>query len=322
MIRLKHQGKSNAINTALKSVNTDLFAIVDGDSIIEKDSLNILKKEIEKKDVVATTTVVKVKNRNKFICIWLHLEQLYNSLIRDIQSKINANITTPGPLSIYRTQIVKDIGGFSKKGYSEDMDITVRLIRTNKKVYFSNKTYSSTNMPHTFKEFSRQRKRFCQGVINIFTKHFRINKLMIDLYTFPILIFTYFQALIMGSIMLYNIINGYNKYFIQKGIYLSLNSIEFLFHWFSIAGFINWILRIFSGQEPMTMFAFFGIISTFMTLPLFLIAIIRYDKKIDFKHIFGLFFMNAFWIVVMVFQIVSFPELFNKKRKNIWKKNE
>jgi cellulose synthase/poly-beta-1,6-N-acetylglucosamine synthase-like glycosyltransferase len=322
VLNFNHQGKSKSINKALEKVDTDLFAIVDGDSEIPKNSLIILSKEVSKKNVAAATTVMKVKNTNRFICIWLHLEQLYNSLIREIQSKINANVTTPGPLSIYRTKEVIKLGGFSEQNFSEDMDITIRLIRSGKKINFSNKTYAYTNMPHKFKEFSRQRKRFCMGVINMFSKHLRINKLAIDIYTFPILLFGYMQAVIMGFFMLYNIILGYNQYFIQKGIFISYQSILFLINWLSIFGFINWVIRIFSGLEPLTIIAFFGIFSTFMTFPLFIIAIIKYDKKFNFKHLLAIMFMNTFWFIVMFYQIISFPEFFNRKRKNIWKKNE
>lgn len=321
-LNFNHQGKSKSINKALELVETDLIAIVDGDSTIEKNSLEILKEEIEQKNVSAVTTVVKVKNTNKFICLWLHLEQLYNSLIRDIQSKINANVTTPGPLSLYRTKDIKKIGGFSIKRYSEDIDITIRLIRSGKKVVFSNKTFSSTNMPYTFKEFSRQRKRFCQGIINMFTKHLRFNKLAIDIYTFPILLFTYLQAVIMGSLTLFNIITGYNQYFFQNGVYFNLDVARFFLDWLSITGFINWTIRILSFQEPLTTVAFFGIFSTLMTIPLYLVAIIKYDKTINLKHLFPFMFMNSFWLLVMFYQVISIPEFFNKKRMNIWKKNE
>ena len=60
--------------------------------------------------------------------MWFHIEQLYNSLIRLLFSKINANVTTPGPLSVYRKKELMDAGGFSTEGFSEDVDITIRLI--------------------------------------------------------------------------------------------------------------------------------------------------------------------------------------------------
>ncbi len=322
IINMPHKGKANAINKALEKTDTELFAVVDGDSVIKKDALQKVSDELGKKNVAAATTVVKVKNTNKIVCLWLHLEQLYNSLIREIQTKINANITTPGPLSVYRTETVKKLGGFSKKGYAEDVDIAVRIIRDKKKIGFVSNTYVYTNMPYTPKEFSRQRLRFCQGVINIISRHLRLNTMAIDIYTFPILLFSYFQAVIMGSIMSYKIIHDYIVYFIDKGIIFNIHSLVFLVEWFSAIGFFHWVIKIIRGSEPLTVIAFLSIISTLMTFPLFFIAIIKYDKKITLKHIFALVFMNAFWFVVMMFQIVSFPEFFNKKRKNIWKKNE
>jgi len=322
LLKKGHTGKADSINQALKLAKGQLIAIVDGDSYIDKKSLIEITKEVERKNVVASSCAVRVRNRNKFICIWLELEQLYNSLIRQLFSKLNANIVTPGPLSIYRKKELIDAGGFSTKGFSEDIDISIRLIRKGYKIGFSNKAITETNMPYTVKGFLAQRTRFARGIINIFKKHLQLNKTMIDIYTLPLFLFNYFQAIIMGSFTLYQIISGYITYFISKGIIFNIYTIKFFFEWLSIVGFFKWAISIITGQTPLTFVSAAGILSTLLTYPLYIYAIFKYSKKPSLLHFIGFFFMFPFWLIVMLIYIICLPEYFKKEQLNIWKKNE
>ena len=322
LIRKKHTGKSDSINKAISVSKGELIAIVDGDSSIHKDSLINIAKEVERKNVAAASCIVRVKNRSRLICIWLELEQIYNSLVRQLFSKLNANIVTPGPLSIYRKKELLEAGGFSTQGFSEDIDITIRLIRKGYKIGFSDKAVTETNMPYKAKEFIRQRTRFARGIINIFKKHMQLNKAAIDLYTLPLFLFNYAQAVIMGSFMVYNIASGYATYFLAKGIIFNMYTLKFFFEWFSIVGFIKWSISVFTAQTPLTFVSAAGIFSTLLTYPLYLYAIAKYSRKFEILHLLALFFMPSFWLLIMVIYILSLPEYFRKEQHNIWKKNE
>jgi len=322
IIRQKHSGKSASVNKAISVSKGELVAVVDGDSAISKDSLKEIVKEVERKNVVASSCVVRVKNRHKFICLWLDLEQLYNSLIRRIFSKINANIVTPGPLSVYRRKELLSVGGFSTKGFSEDIDVTIRLIRAGYNIGFSNKAVSETNMPYEPKWFFMQRTRFARGIINIFKRHLQLNNTLIDLYTLPLFLFGYVQAVIMGSFTIYQVVSGYMTYFLSKGVVFNLATLGFFFDWFSLLGFVKWAIRVFVGQDPLTLVAAAGIISTLLTYPLYIYAIIKYSKRFDLLHFVALFFMSPFWLLIMLIYIISLPEYFRKDQHNIWKKYE
>lgn len=321
VIRTKHSGKSNSLNKALSYAKGDVIAIVDGDSRINKDALKLMTKEVERKNVVAATGIVKVRNRNKFICMWVHIEQLYNSLIRLLLSKIHANVVTPGPLSVYRRKEVMELGGFSTKGFSEDIDITIRLIRKGYKIGFAEKAIAETNMPYDVKGFLRQRTRFARGILNIFKRHMQVNKTIIDIYALPLFLFAYVQAIIMGSFIIYQIVSGYITYFASKAIYFNLEVAKFFFEWFSIIGFVKWFFGIFSGQIPLTFVAVIGIVSTLLSYPLFFLAIIKFDRKFDLRHLIAIFFMFPFWLIIMIIYILMAPDYF-RKQNNIWKKNE
>ncbi len=322
LIKTKHSGKSASINKALKTAKGELIAIVDGDSFIDKNALMEMKDELERDEIVGVCGVVKVKNRRKFICTWVHIEQLFGSLIRLLFSKVNANIVTPGALSMYIKKNLVEVGGFSTKGYSEDVDIAIRLIRKGHKISFTEKAVTETNMPYDFKGFFRQRKRFARGAINIIKRHLRINNTMVDIYTLPLLLFSLIQSVIMGYFITYQVVTGYSTYFYSKGIYFNLGVLKFFFEWFSLAGFARWVISVFSGQTPLTFITIIGIISTFLSYPLIILSILKYEKKFDVWHFIPLFFMFPYWFLLMLINIYCIPEYFKKEQYNIWKKNE
>ena len=322
LIRTKHSGKSASINMALKAAKGELIAIVDADSCIHKNALAVMADELERDEIVGVCGVVKVKNRKKFINMWVHIEQLFGSLMRLLFSKINANITTPGALSMYIKKNLVDVGGFSTEGFSEDVDIAIRLIRKGHRISFTEDAITETNMPYRVKDFLRQRKRFSRGAINIIKRHLRLNSRIIDLYTLPLLLFSLIQAVIMGIFVIYQVATGYIAYFYSEGIYFNFTVAKFFFEWFSLAGFIRWVISVFSGQTPITFITIVGIISTFLSYPLMILAIFKYDKKFDLWNLVPLFFMFPFWLAIMLINIYCAPEYFKKQQYNIWKKNE
>lgn len=322
LIKTEHSGKAASLNKALLIAKNDLIAVVDADSIINKDALELMKDEIERENIVAVTGIVKVKNRRKFICMWIHIEQLYNSLIRLLLSKINANIVTPGPLSMYRKKELLEAGGFNLEGFSEDIDVTIRMIRKGYRIGFAENAVAQTNMPYTAKEFLRQRSRFARGILSIFKRHLQLNKAIIDVYTLPLFLFSYVQAVIMGSFTIYQIASGYTIYFFSKSIYFNFDALMFFFDWFSIIGFVKWAGGIIAGATPLTFVAIIGITSTLLSYPLFILSIIKFDKKFDVRHLIPIFFMFPFWLLIMLIYILMLPEYFRKRQYNIWKKNE
>lgn len=315
----EHKGKAFSINLAVSRSASELIAVVDADSTISENSL-IDALQYMDKDTAGVTSIIKVKNRKTFLGIWLHIEQLYNSLMRSLFSKINANIVTPGPLSIYRKKDLQEVGGFSEQGYSEDVDVGVKLIRKGKKIAVSESSVAETYMPDSLKGFVKQRTRFSKGWIQILRKHMRPGNLAIDLYSLPLALFWYFQAIIMSISMITQIIGGYYIYFLDKGIIFNFTVFTYFLSWFSLVGTANWIISVFTGVIPLSFMTIVNIMATMMTYPLYIISILRYDKKIDIYHILAIFFMFPYWLCIMLIYLFNIPELFMKQKPNKWEK--
>ncbi|MBU0757594.1 MAG: glycosyltransferase family 2 protein [Nanoarchaeota archaeon] len=320
LFKTQHFGKARALNFALKKAKGDIIAVVDADSVIEKNSLINALRYFNYPDVGAVTTTIKLNNRKTFFGIWLHIEQLYNSLLRSLLCRINANIVTPGPLSFYRKKTLEDIGGFESKGFSEDVDIAVRIIRNGQRIEYSENSVSLTNMPQTLKGVIFQRIRFARGWINILKRHLRVRMSILELYSLPLAVFSYLQAIILGAFISIQIFGGYFTYFVNNGVIFSFEVVKFFFNWFSIMGVVRWIYTIVIGTTPLDLLTMIGLISTLLSYPLYFYSIFKFDKKFDFYHAIALFFMFPFWFFVMIIYIVSLFEFLVPHKENKWEK--
>jgi len=315
----KHEGKAYSLNLGLTKAHGGLIAVIDADSVIQKDAIIQAEKYLASEKVAGVTSIIKVKNSTSFIGMWLNIEQLYNSLIRNFMSKIDANISTPGPLSIYKKKELLAVGGFETKMYLEDIDIAVKLIRSGKKIAVSENSIAETNMPHSLKGFIKQRTRFARGWIHILKRHFQLNNSIIDIYTLPMALFWYIQAIVMSIFISFQIISGYYIYFFLKNIVFSWEVVRYFFEWLSIVGVIKWTYNILIGSIHLNFFTFIALMATLLSYPLYLIAIFKYDK-INIYHLFPLFFMFPYWFIIMIIYIFNIPEWFVKDRINRWEK--
>lgn len=315
-----HTGKADTINLALKKATGDAIVIVDGDSYTEHGSLQRMVDAVGLEGVGAATCAVKVVNRKTVLGVWLHLEQLYNSLMRRLFCKLNMNAVTPGPLSAFRADALRSIDGFSTDGLSEDADVTIRMVHAGHRVVFVDGAASGTIMPVTLKGFFRQRMRFIRGMVHLLKKHLRLSTLLLDIYTLPLLFFTYVQAVVMGSITIWRIAHDYYIYFAAKGTYIGWPVLEFFFNWLSLVGFARWAYSIAAGLEPLSIVAGLGIATTILSYPLYIYAALKFDRRLDLWHLVGIMFMFPYFLLLMVCAIIGLPELFRKEQYNRWTK--
>lgn len=322
LLQTAHLGKAAALNKGLSVATGEVIAIVDGDSYVRPDALHHLVRVLEEKNVAAACCPVRVRNRKGLFTMWLHLSEIYYSLLRSLFAKLNANITTPGPLSVYRRDVLVALGGFSEEGFAEDADIAVRLIRRGYRVGFSEQAIAETNMPHTLRWIWWQRTRFARGLVNLLRRHMRFGKGFVDVYVFPLMLFGYLQGLIMGLITVYQMISGYLVYFYGQGVVFSIDVALFFFNWLSLFGFFSWALDVAVGSAPLTILSGIAIVSSLLTYPLYILAFLRYDKKIDLWHVLPFLFLTPFWLFLMAAQFASLQDYFHSRQRNIWKKNE
>lgn len=248
VIREDNPGKFNALNTALKFVSTDLVITLDADTLLHKSAVRYLIARIESapKNVCAVAGSVLVRNsRENFITRIQEWDYFLGiASIKRLQGLYQGTLVAQGAFSIYKTDCVREIGGWPD-AIGEDIVLTWNLLKHNWKTYFEPLAVAFTNVPNTFRVFARQRSRWARGMIEalkttkpwqqpqIYTKYLTgINLLMpyLDIsYTFfwlPGLILAFFGLFwIVGPATLmvlpltfisYTVLYTYQKYVFRK----------------------------------------------------------------------------------------------------------
>jgi cellulose synthase/poly-beta-1,6-N-acetylglucosamine synthase-like glycosyltransferase len=171
LIRQKQQGKAVALNNGLKHVNTELVACMDADSFPDKDFLMKMVGYMERKNVASVTPAVKVLEPKTMMQKIQWVEYLWSIFLRKLFNFFDCQYVTPGPGSIYKTFILKKVGGFDEKNYTEDTEIAFRLVDKGYKIENSIDAYVYTLAPSNFKTLFRQRVRWYRGYIQNVLKY-------------------------------------------------------------------------------------------------------------------------------------------------------
>ena len=169
----KHRGigKSSALNTGISAAHGELIATLDSDSFPSRDSLRLMVSYFANPSVMAATAAVKVHEPKNFLEKVQGVEYILTILSRKTLSFLDSVTATPGPLSVFRHSVFKQIGLFDENSILEDQEMAYRLQRHNFKIVSSISAEVSTQVPKTFKQLLRQRVRWNRGGLRNFYKY-------------------------------------------------------------------------------------------------------------------------------------------------------
>jgi len=140
-------------------------------------------------------------------------------LMRKLKANINTLAMTPGVLSIYKTKILKKVGGFDKDNMTEDFEIAMRLKYYGYNIRIETNSFTYTNVPNNFSSFLRQRVRWFRGFIYNHLKYKKMffNKKygILGYFQLPLNIIGVFSLLISMSIITFYAISKIAEFFIR-----------------------------------------------------------------------------------------------------------
>lgn len=164
----QNRGKAASLNRALAIVKGDFFACLDADSFVEpltlKKMLSLYYRENNSK-LAIITPAMKVYNPQSVLQKIQWLEYILMILIARISSHMDSLYVAPGPFSLYRTEIIKKIGGFEEKCITEDQEIAYRLQKNHYLIRHCFDGFVYTIAPKKIKPFYVQRRRWYLGSI-------------------------------------------------------------------------------------------------------------------------------------------------------------
>ncbi|MBI4453422.1 glycosyltransferase family 2 protein [Candidatus Woesearchaeota archaeon] len=171
IINKKNDGKAKALNVALEKCSTELFACVDADSYVEKDSLIKMIPHFEGANIGATISAIKVNEPKNIYEKLQRMEYILAIMTRKLMAFINTLSVTPGVLSVYRTDVLKTVKGFDEKSLTEDFEIAMRLKYYGYDIDIETSAITYTNVPDNFSKLWRQRVRWYRGFVESHKKY-------------------------------------------------------------------------------------------------------------------------------------------------------
>jgi cellulose synthase/poly-beta-1,6-N-acetylglucosamine synthase-like glycosyltransferase len=164
-------GKAGSLNKGLKITKGEIVAIIDSDSFPQKDAIRKCLGFFNDKEVAAVTCSVLVKDKNTFMRKLQAFEYSIIAWTRKLLGYIGGIWAMPGPLAMYRTEIIRKIGGFDTNNLTEDIEITWRIVKEGYKIKMclASRVYSIA--PDKFSIWFKQRVRWNTGGLQCINKY-------------------------------------------------------------------------------------------------------------------------------------------------------
>lgn len=189
-------GKARALNLGLAQVQSDLTVTIDGDCYLYKDALRRLVERYlgDPRNTASVAGAVLVRNSRKNFVTRVQEWDYFHGIaaIKRLQSLYQGTLVAQGAFSLYRTDVLRSVGGWSHT-VGEDIVLTWAMLKQGWRVGFAEDACLFTNAPETWSQFFRQRQRWSRGLIEAFKAHWQLlfKPKMITLFIWWNLLFPY-----------------------------------------------------------------------------------------------------------------------------------
>ncbi|MBN2014695.1 MAG: glycosyltransferase family 2 protein [Candidatus Altiarchaeota archaeon] len=168
----ENSGKARALNMGIGKAKGELVACLDADTTIKPDTIRKAIKHFNGDRIGAVIIRVSVKEPKNWLEKIIAVE--YNmglGFYLKIYSFLNCLYLTPGQCSVYRRNMLLEIGGFDEKSIVEDMEIAYRIQKAHYKIKCCLSAEAHTKVPDNVRSLYHQRKRWYSGSIMTIIQH-------------------------------------------------------------------------------------------------------------------------------------------------------
>ncbi|MFA5828830.1 MAG: glycosyltransferase family 2 protein [Candidatus Shapirobacteria bacterium] len=163
--------KSFCQEKGLKYITGDIFVATDGDTILDKNFVELIKNDFENENVAAVAGYVRSIRYN-----WLTMCRAFDYVIGQnihklAQKYLGYIFVIPGAASAFRTEIFREYINFDHDTITEDLDFTYKLHKNNLKIAYDKKAIVYTQDPDTLRSYIGQMRRWYGGGWQNLVKH-------------------------------------------------------------------------------------------------------------------------------------------------------
>ncbi len=196
-------GKHTAVNLALKNVTTDLVGCLDADSFVTPEALRTIVPYFDDPETMTVTPSIKIHKPQGILQSIQKTEYSWSIFLRRMLSSLGALYVTPGPFSIFRTRVFRELGDYRHAHLTEDMEMAMRMQKNHYKIVNAHGAHVYTVAPRKLRALVKQRTRWSYGFLNnaIDYRELFFNKKYgnMGMFIMPIATLSTFTSLIMVS---------------------------------------------------------------------------------------------------------------------------
>jgi len=172
VINKENTGKANSINIGLEKVDTEIVGVLDADSFMTEKTIRSMMGYFKNEDVGAVTPSMMVDEERTLLQKIQWVEYVFSVYLRKVFSIVDAQSVCPGPGSLYRLELLKELGGFDENNLTEDMEIAFRIKQKGYIIENSLNAIVYTSVPESVKPLLKQRVRWYAGFYENMRKYY------------------------------------------------------------------------------------------------------------------------------------------------------
>jgi poly-beta-1,6 N-acetyl-D-glucosamine synthase len=170
----KNGGKASALNAGLAMAEHPIVLCMDADARLEPQTIKAAIVHFRDPSVGAVAGNVKVVNR---VNLWTRLQALEYieglNMARRAQGFLNAVNIVPGPIGLFRREVLISVGGYDRDTFAEDADLTLKILTAGWKIRYEPRAVAWTEAPERLIDLIQQRYRWTRGILQAMGKHKR-----------------------------------------------------------------------------------------------------------------------------------------------------
>ncbi|MDB4908575.1 MAG: cell wall biosis glycosyltransferase [Gemmatimonadetes bacterium] len=164
-------GKARALNTGISLARSSFIVCMDGDARLDRGSIRAAMRHFADARVGAVAGNVKVVNR---VNLWTRLQALEYieglNMARRAQGFVRAVNIIPGPIGVFRREVLAEVGGYSTDTFAEDADLTLKVLTAGWQIVYEERAVARTEAPENLLDLIKQRYRWTRGILQALRK--------------------------------------------------------------------------------------------------------------------------------------------------------
>ncbi len=166
VFRKRNGGKYTALNLGIQNTKAELIGTVDADSYLDSKAIKKITAYFKDPEIKAAISTIRMDSNKGILSAVQNAEFLIGSaFIKKAFSFLGGINVVPGPLSVFRKEVFKEVGLYRDGYKTEDLEMAFRLQKRNFKIAHAVDAIVYTTPCITFKSLFRQRLRWRRGVL-------------------------------------------------------------------------------------------------------------------------------------------------------------